>query len=467
MPTADVVLRWALYLVLGLAVVSLGAVDRLLFSFIGFAVFSIWFAANLLLPVPAWLARCHARINWAIVAVLVFTAIQTVPWLPKGLLHPMVFEPLLGDGALRAISANPSVTISACGAIIVPLVTMSASMLLHQSELAAMRFMRRSALVGGLIIGLTLVQFIMLPDMLLLFRKLAYRDSFTATFVNRNTAATFCGIVLLLATILSLNDLALPQSARSRRQLLVAGPTWSEWSVRLVIPVAAIGLALTRSRAGVVSTLLPLLAVALLYGYLFLRNRRLTLQLAGRTGFVIVGLFCLGAMILDQVIDRFEAQGANSGRWCAYRTMFRVILENPWLGIGLGGFETYYPSRRDPACGIYGEWEYLHSVYLETLLSGGVVFACLALTFIVWLGKTFLAGYQRRRSFRVVPLIACAILMLIACHSIFDFSIQIPGIGLLVAAILGTALPIASARRRRTVENSSVNSSLKYSLDQA
>jgi O-antigen ligase len=460
-PSADLVLRSALYLVLGLAVIGLGAVDRLLYSFIGFAVLGIWLAANLVLPVPAWLARCHAAINWAILAVLAVSAIQILPGLPEGMLHPMFSEPLLGEGHLRAISANPSATISTCLAIIVALAAMSASMLLHQSEAAAMRFMRRSALVGGLVIGLALVQFMVFPDTLLLFRKLAYRDSFTVTFVNRNTAATFCGIVLLLATVLALNDLALRRGEHSDRSLIVAGSSWSEWSMRLVVAVAAIGLALTRSRAGVVSTLLPLLAVAALYGYRFLHDRRLTLMLAGRSAFVILGVLALGVMILDQVLGRFEIQGANSGRWCVYGTMVTAILERPWLGIGLGGFEVFYPTRRDPACGIYGEWEYLHSVYLEMLLSGGIVFSGLALVFIVWLARLFFAGYRRRRSFRVVPLIGGAILMLIACHSIFDFSIQIPGIGLLVAAILGAAMPIASEIPRRRERSASVNNRLK------
>lgn len=462
MPSAELVLRSALYLVLGLAVIGLGAVDRLLFAFIGFAVFAIWLGANLLIPVPDWLARCHATINWAILAVLGFAAVQILPWPPAGLLHPMFSEPLLGDGHLRAISANPSATISTCLAIIVPLAAMSASMLLHQSEVAAARFMRRGVLVGGLIVGLALVQFMIMPDTLLFFRKLAYRDSFTVTFVNRNTAATFCGIVLLLATVLSLNEMALRRAGHSHRWFQVTSSSWSEWGLRLVIPIAAIGLALTRSRAGVVSTLLPLLAVASLHGYLFLRERRLTLVLAGRTAFVIAALFAVAIMVLDQVIDRFEAQGANSGRWCVYQTMARAALERPWLGIGLGGFEAFYPTRRDPACGIYGEWEYLHSVYLEMILSGGVVLTGIVLIFIAWIGRVFFAGYRRRRSFRVIPLIGGMVLMLVACHSIFDFSIQIPGIGLLVAVILGAAMPIALVIPRRRAANLSVNNGLKY-----
>ena len=142
-------------------------------------------------------------------------------------------------------------------------------------------------------------------------------------------------------------------------------------------------------------------------------------------------------------------------------TMLNAFLDRPWLGIGLGGFETFYPMRRDPACGIYGEWEYLHSVYLEILLSGGVVFFLFALALIIWMARLFFAGYMRRRGFRVVPLAGGAVLMLVLLHSILDFSVQIPGIGLVVAAIFGSVMPIASRSPRRRAERYSVNIVLK------
>lgn len=461
LPPVDTVLRAAFYLVLGLAVVGLGAVDRFVFAIVAFGVFGIWLAASLLLTMPPRLARCHAVINWAILAVLGLTAVQIIPWPAGSLLNPIFSQPLLGGGHLGSITANPSATISACLAIIMPLAGMSTSMLLHQNEIAAVRFIRRGALLGGLIIGLSLIQFMALPDTLLLFRKMHYRDSFTATFVNRNTAATFCGIVLLLATTLTLNDLAWQRGGHSVHAAPVSRSTWSEWALRLVIPVAAVGLALTRSRAGVSSTLVPLIAVLALYGYSVLRSQKLTLGRAGRAILIAAGLLAIGVLILDQLLDRFEAQGANSARWCVYGTMLNAFLDRPWLGIGLGGFETFYPMRRDPACGIYGEWEYLHSVYLEILLSGGVVFFLFALALIIWMARLFFSGYMRRRGFRVVPLAGGAVLMLVLLHSILDFSVQIPGIGLVVAAIFGSVMPIASRSPRRRAERYSVNIVLK------
>lgn len=155
LPPVDTVLRAAFYLVLGLAVVGLGAVDRFVFAIVAFGVFGIWLAASLLLTMPPRLARCHAVINWAILAVLGLTAVQIIPWPAGSLLNPIFSQPLLGGGHLGSITANPSATISACLAIIMPLAGMSTSMLLHQNEIAAVRFIRRGALLGGLIIGLS------------------------------------------------------------------------------------------------------------------------------------------------------------------------------------------------------------------------------------------------------------------------------------------------------------------------
>ena len=444
-------LRIALYAAIALSVIGYGAVDGPVFLIATFAVFCVWLLASATIEIPPYLTRPHAAINWAIAGVLAFTGLQVLPIL-GGPWGAELLPPQFAPSTRHAISIDPSTTIASTLSTIAPLAAMSASLLLHQNEIKSARFMRRGALLGSLIIGLSLIQSMVTPDMLLLGPKLHYRDSFTATFVNRNTAATFCGLVAVVALVFALNEIAGKERRHSQRSLLVARSAWSGPALWLALSVAAVGLALTKSRAGVSATLLPILAIVMLHGYETVRIRRLTLGLTARIAIIAIAALAGGSLLLDQVLVRFETQGADSGRWCVYATMLSAASEKPWLGIGLGGFQTFYSLRRDPACGIYGAWEYLHSTYLEILVSGGIVLLLFVLGGIAWLGRLFFIGYRERRSFRSVPLAAGSALALISLHSIFDFSVQIPGIALLVGTLLGAAIPVSARGRRSRIE---------------
>jgi hypothetical protein len=90
-----------------------------------------------------------------------------------------------------------------------------------------------------------------------------------------------------------------------------------------------------------------------------------------------------------------------------------------------------------------------HSVFLEGLLTLGVLFLpCAALAYYVLI-KAFAHGAAHRRRYRYVPLTCLGILLMLTLHSLVDFSLQIPGFALAAAAVLGSGAAV-SLRSRRT-----------------
>jgi hypothetical protein len=92
-----------------------------------------------------------------------------------------------------------------------------------------------------------------------------------------------------------------------------------------------------------------------------------------------------------------------------------------------------------------GYWEMAHSVYLEGWLALGAPFLLLLPIVYYQLIKTYAYGYRHRHRFNFAPMTALAILLLLSLHSLVDFSLQIPGMAVVAALVLGAAAAISLA----------------------
>ena len=105
------------------------------------------------------------------------------------------------------------------------------------------------------------------------------------------------------------------------------------------------------------------------------------------------------------------------------------------MGIGLGGFEAYFPSQRPASIGSAGIFDRGHSTPLEIAVELGlpvtVLLGALVLVFLTMLAVT--AMRTRRRD--VIASLCVALLGLL--HSCVDFSLQIPGYAVTYAALDG------------------------------
>jgi O-antigen ligase len=270
--------------------------------------------------------------------------------------------------------------------------------------------------------------------------------------VNRNTAATFCGMVLVLSLGLLFHELM-------SRRWLVAGiakgldPGLPLLPALLAGAAAAsfLSLLLTKSRAGVFFSLLIALLFLLVY---WIRRIHLTGGWSIRNSLVGLGFFFSIVALIDllggRTLVRLEVSGIASARWCSYNSAMQAIQDHWLLGTGLGSFFDVFPMYKDIECGIFGEWEYLHNVYLEAAFSGGIVLLAISAYAVGVLAFYFARGIVRRQRYQFLPWTGLLILILVLLHSSLDFSIQINGIAVFTSAALAAAVAISNSRAAKT-----------------
>jgi O-antigen ligase len=126
-----------------------------------------------------------------------------------------------------------------------------------------------------------------------------------------------------------------------------------------------------------------------------------------------------------------------------------AIKDNLIFGTGFGAFRDVFPVYRDSDCaGIFGVWDRAHNFFLEGWLGLGLPFvAALAIGYLALVG-VFIRGIRIRRKFRCVPVMGLAALILASLHSIVDFSLQIPGVGVYFAAVISATATVSLGRVR-------------------
>jgi O-antigen ligase len=153
----------------------------------------------------------------------------------------------------------------------------------------------------------------------------------------------------------------------------------------------------------------------------------------------------------DAVVDRI-AEGSDarqetffSSRGWIWQDAIAMIGANPFLGVGMGAFETAYPrySRQNGSVTV-GE---AHNDYLQVLADCGIVGALLALWFIVATMRAVGRAIRSRDPYLSgLALASGAGIFSILVHSLFDFNLQLPSNALLflffsaIASNIGTAM---------------------------
>ena len=280
------------------------------------------------------------------------------------------------------------------------------------------------------------------PNMLLWRDKTAYIGYFTGTFINRNTAATYFGSISLLWLALILPDI--------KRYFIVGAPLkHSFWlltqslSARLVIKLiglliclAAVGA--TGSRAGLLLTILCLVLATTLYiNPLFMNTRRSVMfALGGVTLSICLAYIFLGGSAGSRLASR---DLSTDDRFEVYTTALVMIKDRFWLGHGLGSFEAVFPSYRPETISQFGIWDRVHSTPLEFALTVGMPLFMLVSCLWLWLSVRLLRSSMSHNG-NCVVICAMCVGVLGTFHSFVDFSLQIPGYGVVFAAITATGV---------------------------
>ena len=314
------------------------------------------------------------------------------------------------------------------------------------------------------------------PNMLLWEEKTAQVGSLSATFNNRNTAATYfgsCSVVWLVLLMLSVRG-QLPRGPivwrTAPRYFLTDTPltlvtNFVAWFVCLI------ALFMTSSRGGVLVSLICLLGAFMVF---FRRNMPKATHL-------ILALIVASTVILllFQIVGgatghRLQTQGLDDeGRLSVYRSTLQLIRANPWFGTGLGTFAWAFPHYRAGDISTYGVWDRAHSTPLE--LASEVGLPLTALIAAAWLAALaiLVKALAASRRHAAIPLAVLGVCFIALLHSAIDFSLQIPGYAIVVFALLGVGLaqafgnyekPGFNAANRTSLGKASVSSSRINSL---
>jgi len=275
------------------------------------------------------------------------------------------------------------------------------------------------------------------------YAKKYYTDVATGTFINRNHFAGYLELTIPLAVALAATTFAqMTDAGRSLGQRLASLPGQQLFKTGALLVLALImatALVCSRSRMGIVCTLLALLCVGL---FLAWRGR-------GK-GFIVAAFAVAGATLLlfsqgdagGSVVGRFlgvRADLSNGiGRWGIWTQAFAMLKSFPIAGVGLGAFPEVFPAFRSSGQGIY--LDHAHNDFLEFAAETGAV-GCIALAVSALL---VMVAVLRRpaglRDFGLFGYAAIGSVVAIALHSITDFNLAIPANALTVSVLLGIVI---------------------------
>lgn len=392
-------------------------------------------------PSWPWLMPFAAAAGWA--------AVQASPLTPARWHHALWERAAatLESGLPGAVSLAPDDTVSALVRLLA-----YAGIFWLAFQLGGSRRRARTAFLALSFAGVAYAVYGLFETLtgandVLWFHKSDYVGSVTSTFINRNNYAAYAGLGLICASgmiVLRVAAvLATPARGRPRAILLLEGVNGRRG---LLLPgwiILITALVLTTSRGGVLSSAAGLLSLlAAVASSRMLRPR----HAAALAGILVLGAGAFLALSGEQVAERLGGTTVDrEGRPVVYELTLQEIAQTPWLGVGYGTFEQAFRLVRDER--VKFEWDRAHNTYLENALELGIPATAL-LTLSV--GAVFLRcvmGLRQHRSQAIFPAIGIGATFLVACHSLVDFSLQIPAIAATYALIIGIAAAQSWPRR--------------------
>lgn len=273
----------------------------------------------------------------------------------------------------------------------------------------------------------------------------------TGPFVNRNNAATYFGTGVLVSSMLMLSEVEfrLRGAKLGLKGLAAALMEVQPWRVMLagvgfVLCISAVFL--TLSRAGVLLTLGTFSFCVATFTFR---------QLSGSPRLPLVAsILVLGGAIFFEmwgggVAYRIGMEGLSDNlRGETYRSTLAIISEFPLLGTGLGSFEEVFPAYRSPSMRTGPFMDRAHSTPLEFAAEMGLPLSCFAALVWLGLGARLVRGAFERKRDALVVVAGLGTGLLGTLHSFVDFPLQIPGYGIVWAALVATALAQSSSSPR-------------------
>jgi hypothetical protein len=306
---------------------------------------------------------------------------------------------------------------------------------------------RRVMAVSWLVLGIVslcigMLQLLQGPDSRLYFYKITNLGSLVGLFSNRNNEAAFFYSLIPLAAVFAAKFKGDFQDPRGIPALLAF----------LCVFVAIVGVAVTRSRAGIVIAAVVLLgsAAVIVRGGALRRHWRAALGM-GIGSVVAIGTILFFGM--GPILDRFTASG-EEGRFVGWPIVQAQIPKFLPLGSGVGSFLTVYLAA-EPLSGVSPSYfNHAHNDYLELLLETGYVGAALFAIFAVWLLVRIARIWTKRTGDDMAAASTLIVLGLMA-HSVVEYPLRTEALAVLFAFACSTMTvwrPVARIAQAREAQ---------------
>jgi O-antigen ligase len=216
--------------------------------------------------------------------------------------------------------------------------------------------------------------------------------------------------------------------------------------------ICGVGIVLTGSRGGYLSTIVGVLTFIILSFLAMRRAHRRQIWVSAVAAIIVsAGLFvALTALFsrhyaLQSRASRVFSEDVRTQIWGLALEQFR---QNPTVGTGSGTFQ-YYGRLYRPST-MQSDPEYVHNDYLQLLAEYGVIGLALGLAFLgihLWFGLRAMnyfvterpvARYRLQSDALALNIGALSSVAIYVVHSFLDFNLHIPANALLLAFIFGT-----------------------------
>ncbi|WP_371347719.1 O-antigen ligase family protein [Ancylobacter sp. IITR112] len=347
-------------------------------------------------------------------------------------------------------SVDPAASLAALPAVLPPLALFLLVALLDEE--GRLRFAGWAVVIGLVALLLGILQVMQGPASGLRFFEISNRSESVGFFANRNhfAAQLYVTFLLAVAWFVGRGDRVLGHRGASTPKVI-----WLAAAFSLGVLVLA-GIALARSRAGILLLLVALagvvvmapLILSVLRGRGAAPHRVRSLVLAVLVGVVLL----VGQLGADRFLGRFGGGLVDQLRAVLNETTFQAAREALPFGTGLGTFTAVFPVYEGPATlspqyvnRAHDDWL---EFFLETGLPGMVLVAC----FLAWFGERIYRLWIASGAtggLRLLVLQQCASLavLLLMLHSLVDYPLRTAAMFAYFAACCALMTPGAAAAR--------------------
>ncbi|PWL24047.1 MAG: hypothetical protein DCO98_11585 [Altererythrobacter sp. XM-24bin4] len=351
--------------------------------------------------------------------------------------------------SIGSLSAHPWRTVQALPVFILPVLSFMMALVLSQRHKTAAHLWHLLTVLGMSILLLSIVLEVFFPKVLFFSSREVGEGTFSGVFVNRNISAAYfilTGFALVGSLVLYLSQ------QTSREPTRVGQNDASVDLVPIMLGLAIFGICIavivTQSRAGAIFGLFLMVLCGLCaWMWSYRQMRQTALPFFIKRG---IPLFLIITAVIfigfgEPVLQRMGGE-MNDGRWCAWESGVIAAKSAPLFGYGLGTFQDIFPAFRRSGCGSSGTWIRAHNSFLELYLGVGI----LSLIPLGLLGSHVLRivsiCMMTRRRLAGFAFVIIGFVLYLMLHSLVDFPLQIPGVAMYAAALLGTGTGICLAR---------------------